>query len=139
VQLDAAVQSTITDHLGRFGATDVELVDAVTPVPRRRTAQLLFTDAHGRPFHDRRWSEHWVRWRDAAGWPARHGTFHALRHFCATTMLTHGIDPQHVQKTLRHASLQRTLNTYVHWIPRRERPINIISQALQTASRKRAH
>ncbi|WP_239151850.1 site-specific integrase [Virgisporangium aurantiacum] len=103
--------------------------------PRRRTAKLLFTDERGRPFHDRRWSEHWTRWRDAARWPVRHGTFHALRHLCATTMLTNGVDPQHVQRALRHANLQHTLSAYIQWLPRSDRPTNVVSSVLRLARR----
>jgi integrase len=135
IPFDKEVQRALENHLLLFGATEVELVDATAQTARPRTARLLFTDAKGRPFHDRRWAEHWVRWRDAAGWPTRHGTFHALRHFCATTLLANGVDPQHVQKTLRHASLQFTLSTYVHWLPKGDRPANVVSQALRTARR----
>lgn len=133
VLFEQAVQRAVEDHLDRFGTTAVSLVDATLSPPQRRPAGLLFTDAHGRPFHDRRWAEYWVRWRTAAGWPARYGTFHALRHFCATVLLANGVDPQHVQKTLRHGSLQVTLATYVHWLPRSERPTDVVSGALRRA------
>ncbi|HCU48636.1 MAG TPA: hypothetical protein DGG94_02200 [Micromonosporaceae bacterium] len=125
-------------HLRTDRVTEVELIDATTGDSVRRTARLLFTDQYGRPFHDRRWSEHWTPWRKAAGWPDDGGTFHALRHFCATTMLTNHVDPQHVQKMLRHASLQVTLATYVHWLPRAERPRSVVSTVLRAATRDRA-
>ena len=139
IEFDEDVQQVVTKHLATFGSTNVDLVDATTSSVRRRKARLLFTDAHGRPFHDRRWCEHWTRWRNAAGWPVKHGTFHALRHFCATTMLTNGVDPQHVQKTLRHASLQFTLTTYVHWLPRNGRPTSVVSRVLRAANDARTN
>jgi hypothetical protein len=52
-------------------------------------------------------------------------------------MLTNGVDPQHVQKTLRHANLQFTLRTYVHWVPSNERPTNVVSSALRRADENR--
>src|SRR5262245_44090440 len=55
----------------------------------------------------------------SAGWPAA-GTFHAPRHFFATTLITNGVEPQDVQNAMRHASLRITLETYVHWWPRKE-------------------
>jgi integrase len=134
---DQVVQRIVEDHLAVFGTTEVDLVDCTEQPPRRRSARLLFTDAKGRPFHDRRWAEHWTRWRTAADWPARHGTFHALRHFCATVLLANGVDPQHVQKTLRHGSLQFTLSTYVHWLPRSERPTDVVSGILRRAGEAR--
>jgi len=137
ISFDKEVQRAVESHLVTFGTTEVELVDATAQPARRRSARLLFTDAKGRAFHDRRWAEHWVRWREAAGWPVRHGTFHALRHFCATTLLANGVDPQHVQKTLRHASLQFTLSTYVHWLQRAERPANVVSAVLGAVSATR--
>jgi integrase len=118
IALDTATRNALIEHLSTYGTREIGLVDATFPDARRRTAKLLFTDERGRPFHDRRWSEHWTRWRDAARWPVKHGTFHALRHFCATTMLTNGVDPQHVQRTLRHTNLQHTLSTYIQWLPR---------------------
>lgn len=133
IALDTAVRRAIADHLATYGTREISLIDTTTGNPGRRTAKLLFTDERGRPFHDRRWSEYWTRWRDAARWPVKHGTFHALRHFCATTMLANGVEPQHVQKTLRHANLQHTLATYIQWLPRTGHRDDVISTALRAA------
>ncbi|WP_244295191.1 tyrosine-type recombinase/integrase [Micromonospora orduensis] len=54
------------------------------------------------------------------GWP-KEGTFHSLRHFFATTLMSNGAEPQKVQKALRHANLRITLETYVHWLPKKDR------------------
>jgi integrase len=54
-------------------------------------------------------------------WLKKHGTFHALRHFFATTLITNHAEPQEVQRLLRHKTLRITLETYVHWWPKRER------------------
>jgi integrase len=64
----------------------------------------------------KKWSIMWADWRKAAGWPGD-GTFHDLRHFFATTLLANGVDPAELQRALRHATLRRTLDTYVRRVP----------------------
>jgi integrase len=78
----------------------------------------------------------WKRWRTAAGWPEQ-ATFHALRHYFATSLITAGVDPTNVQHVLRHASLRITLETYVHWWPKRDRQRNVIGAALTAAAKAR--
>jgi hypothetical protein len=85
----------------------------------KRPVTLLFTD-RGLPIHSQHWSRLWKRWRAAAGWPEQ-ATFHAPRHYFATTLITAGADPTDVQRALRHASLRITLETYVHWWPKKNR------------------
>jgi integrase len=72
-------------------------------------------------------------WRDAAGWPKQHGTFHALRHFVATTLITNHVEPQEVQRLLRHKTLRITLETYVHWWPKRDRARGVVGGVLSRA------
>lgn len=55
----------------------------------------------------------------------------------ATRLITSGADPTDVQNALRHSSLRITLETYVHWWPKKDRRRNIISGALREASAKR--
>ncbi|MEU8180523.1 tyrosine-type recombinase/integrase [Micromonospora sp. NPDC049047] len=84
--------------------------DAWHSRPTRRLP-LLFTTTRGNPFTDRTWSNEWVKWRDKAGWPKKHGRFHALRHLFATTLITNHAEPQNVQRLLRHQTLRITLET----------------------------
>ncbi|WP_231927208.1 hypothetical protein [Micromonospora zamorensis] len=42
-----------------------------------------------------------------------------------------------MQNALRHSSLRITLETYVHWWPKKDPRRNIISRALRDASAKR--
>ena len=44
-------------------------------------------------------------------------TSHRLRHTYATLLLSRGTHPTYVQKSLGHASVQRTLDRYSHWMP----------------------
>jgi integrase len=78
----------------------------------------------------------WQQWRKAADWPEE-GTFHSLRHYFATALITAGADPTDVQKALRHSSLRITLETYVHWWPKKERRRGIVGTALREAASKR--
>lgn len=142
VDLDDHVAAVFAEHVRRYPPVLVELPDvtAGTPDPgkdpKRRLVPLLFTDDQGRPIHDQRWSDLWQTWRKAAGWPDE-GTFHSLRHYFATRLITSGADPTDVQNALRHSSLRITLETYVHWWPKKDRRRNIISSALQDARAKR--
>lgn len=101
--------------------------------PKRRRVRLMFTDESGRPIHDQRWSEMFQEWRRAAGWPEE-ATFHSLRHYFATALITAGADPTDVQRALRHSSLRITLETYVHWWPKKQRRRNVFGTALRHAA-----
>jgi integrase len=74
----------------------------------------------------------------SAGWPDE-GTFHSLRHYFATALITAGADPTDVQKALRHSSLRITLETYVHWWPKKQRRRSVVGTALREAADKRRH
>ncbi|MEO3781596.1 tyrosine-type recombinase/integrase [Micromonospora sp. B11E3] len=115
---------------------------AGTPDPgkqaKRRAVPLLFTDEQGKPIHDQRWSDLWRGWRKAAGWPEEEGRVHSLRHYFATRLITSGADPTDVQNALRHSSLRITLETYVHWWPKKNRRRNIVSTALREAAGNRS-
>jgi integrase len=135
VDLDDQVGIVLAEHVRNHPPVAVELPDitAGTPdpgkQPKRRPVALMFTDDQGRPIHDQRWSIMWKQWRYAAGWPEE-GTFHSLRHYYATALITAGADPTDVQKALRHSSLRITLETYVHWWPKKERRRNVVGTAL---------
>ncbi|WP_433388926.1 tyrosine-type recombinase/integrase [Micromonospora sp. KLBMP9576] len=65
----------------------------------------------------------------------KHGGFHALRHLVATTLITNHVEPREVRRLLRHRTLRVTLETYVHWLPKREkRPSGVIGSALSAAA-----
>ena len=136
VDLDPVVGQVLRDHVRAFPPVLVELVDISSGEPVRRTVPLLFSTTRGNPFSDRTWSREWAGWRDAAGWPKEHGTFHALRHFFATTLITNHAEPQEVQRLLRHKTLRITLETYVHWWPKRERPRGLVGSVLQAAGNR---
>ncbi|MGN9764072.1 tyrosine-type recombinase/integrase [Micromonospora sp. SD12] len=61
---------------------------------------------------------------------------HALRHFFATTLITNHVEPQEVQRLLRHRTLRITLETYVHWLPKRDRPSGVIGSVLSSAAER---
>lgn len=135
VDLDPMVAAALDWHRREFPPTPVEMVDITSGRPIRREVPLMFTTVFGNPFTDRTWSAEWIKWRRAAGWPedSQHSGFHALRHFFATTLITNHADPKEVQRALRHSTLQITLETYVHFWPRRERRRGIVGETLKTA------
>ncbi|GLZ01628.1 tyrosine-type recombinase/integrase [Actinoplanes sp. NBRC 103695] len=128
------VDEALRCHVGEFPPVEVELLDITQRQTRRRLVPLLFTTTRGNPFTDRTWSAEWVKWRERADWPKEHGGFHALRHFFATTLITNRADPKEVQQALRHRTLQITLETYVHFWPRRERRRGVVGEMLRRAS-----
>jgi integrase len=132
LDLDPDVATALAEHIREFPPVGVEIVDLTSGRPERRTVPLMFTNERGGPISDKRWSEMWARWRAAAGWPDDAG-FHALRHFSATTLITAGVEPQAVQRHLRHASLKITLETYVGYWPRSERSRGLVGAALRAA------
>jgi integrase len=144
IDLDDQVATVLARHVRNHPAVMVRLPDITrgTPDPGKpptvRAVPLLFTDDRARPIHDQHWSKMWRVWRQAAGWPAT-GTFHSLRHYFATALITAGADPTDVQKALRHSSLRITLETYVHWWPKKQRRRNVVGTAIRelTASRDR--
>ncbi|MFG1657913.1 tyrosine-type recombinase/integrase [Micromonospora chersina] len=139
VDLDPMVASALRRHVQEYPPTEVDVVDVTSGNPVRRRVPLLFTTTHRNPFTDRTWSAEWVKWREKAGWPKEHGGFHALRHFFATTLITHHVDPKEVQRALRHSTLQITLETYVHFWPRRERRRGVVGDVLRAALGRRDH
>jgi integrase len=133
VDLDPMVAAGMAWHRREYPPVEVEMLDLTSGRPVRRCVPLLVTTTHGNPFTDRTWSGEWVKWRRAAGWPEdpNHSGFHALRHYFATKLIVERVDPKDVQRALRHASLQLTLETYVHFWPRAERRRGIVGEALR--------
>jgi len=138
VDLDAVVAEKIREHIAQFPPVELEMLDITSGEPRHRKLRLLFTTRHGNPITDRIWSREWGKWRAAAGLPdVEHAGFHALRHFFATTLISQHVEPQEVQRALRHKTLTMTLETYVHWWPKRSRQRGVIGAALQSAAARR--
>ncbi|MEU8210209.1 site-specific integrase [Micromonospora sp. NPDC049044] len=130
VDLDAVVAEEVAAHIKDVGPVEFELPDITSEGRVTRPVALLFTTTRGKLINGRYWSQMWEDWRSAAGWP-KEGTFHSLRHFFATTLMSNGVEPQQVQHALRHASLRITLETYVHWLPKKDRPRGLVGQILR--------
>ena len=57
--------------------------------------------------------------------------FHALRHTCASILISGGADALRVQRQLGHSSVRMTLDTYSHLFEERlQGNIDLIDQAL---------
>jgi integrase len=138
VDLDDHVAEVVAQHVRDYPPVVVTLPDITggTPDPgkrpRTRKLPLLFTDELGRPISSQEWSRTWNWWRRAAKWP-QEGTYHSLRHYFATALIAAGHDPTDVQRALRHAMLRITLETYVHWSPKKGRRRNVVSNAIRQA------
>jgi integrase len=78
-------------------------------------AELVFTDAIGRPVHPQSFSDAFTRHVAAAG--LRRIPLHGLRHTHATLALQAGVHPKVVSDRLGHFSAAFTLDTYSDSIP----------------------
>lgn len=78
-------------------------------------ADLVFTDAIGRPLHPQSFSEAFERHVASAG--LRRIPLHGLRHTHATLALQAGVHPKVVSDRLGHYSAAFTLDTYSDSIP----------------------
>lgn len=136
LDLDAVVAEELAAHVSEVGPVEFELPDITTGERLTRPVAVLFTSSRGKLLNDTYWSQLWAGWRDAAGWP-KEGTFHSLRHFFATTLMSNGVEPQEVQRALRHANLRITLETYVHWLPKKDRPRGLVGGLLRDAGSAR--
>jgi len=50
-------------------------------------------------------------------------------------LITNHVEPQEVQRLLRHKTLRITLETYVHWWPKRIRPRGVVGTVLTATGR----
>jgi integrase len=48
-------------------------------------------------------------------------------------LITNHVEPQEVQRLLRHKTLRITLETYVHWWPKRDRRRGVVGGVLSAA------
>jgi integrase len=101
VPMPDVVGSMLAEHLTRYG-----------PGP----AGLVFTNTLGRPLWRNTAGEMWHRAARQAALPGW-ATFHDLRHFYASLLISRGCSVKAVQKRLGHQSAMETLDTYGHLWP----------------------
>jgi integrase len=101
VPLPDVVADVLAEHLGRY---------------RRGPADLVFTNTHGTPMRRSPAGEIWRRAAAKADLPAW-ATFHDLRHFYASLLISRGCSVKTVQRRLGHQSAMETLDTYGHLWP----------------------
>ena len=73
---------------------------------------FVFTTAHGTPLDGRNVLRALQGLLRETGLPVV--SFHALRHTCASLLLTEGVHPRVVMETLGHSDVRMTLNVYSH-------------------------
>jgi integrase len=117
IPLPQVVVGALTAHLAAFPAVDVEILDTtIKPVPKWRSALLVFTNDADQPIRRTKFSNIWRPAADAAGLGTG-VTFHDLRHYYASLLIQHGESVKVVQKRLGHKSAVETLDTYSHLWP----------------------
>jgi integrase len=115
VPMPEVVCTTLAEHLARYG-----------PGP----AGLVFTNTFGRPLRRNTVGDMWHRAALQASLP-EWATFHDLRHFYASLLISRGCSVKAVQKRLGHQSAMETLDTYGHlWPDRDDETRNAVDQVL---------
>ena len=131
IPLPQVVVGALTAHLAAFPAVEVEILDTtVKPVPKWRSASLVFTNDADQPIRRTRFSTIWRPAAKAAGLGAE-VTFHDLRHYYASLLIQHGESVKVVQRRLGHKSAVETLDTYSHlWPDSEDRTREAVDQVL---------
>lgn len=101
VPMPAVVGDALSAHLARFGTG---------------SHGLVFTNTLGRPLRRSALGTAWHRAARAAEIP-EWATFHDLRHFYASLLISRGCSVKTVQRRLGHQSAMETLDTYSHLWP----------------------
>lgn len=86
--------------------------------------------------HVRKYPPALVELPDITGGPPIRGSGRSAgrSRCCSPTTRASRFNPTDVQNALRHSSLRITLETYVHWWPKKNRRRNIVSTALREAA-----
>lgn len=94
---------------------------------------LVFSSGVGTPLHYRNLTRQYKKLLRRAGVPERR--FHDLRHTCASLLFAEGIEAAVVSRTLGHASITITVDTYLHLMPQTQRKVaEVMSGVLRPAS-----
>lgn len=101
VPLPDVVSTVLAEHLARY---------------RRGSSDLIFTSSYGTPLRRNTAGEMWHRAAGKADLP-EWATFHDLRHFYASLLISRGCSVKTVQRRLDHQSAMETLDTYGHLWP----------------------
>jgi len=101
VPLPDVVSTVLAEHLARY---------------RRGSSDLIFTSSYGTPLRRNTAGEMWHRAAAKAELP-EWATFHDLRHFYASLLISRGCSVKTVQRRLGHQSAMETLDTYGHLWP----------------------
>lgn len=101
VPMPEVVGNALSAHLARY---------------RSGPAGLMFTNTFGNPLRRSAFNETWHRARIAGALP-EWATFHDLRHFYASLLISRGCSVKVIQKRLGHQSAVETLDTYGHLWP----------------------
>lgn len=110
--VDGTLSPPKTDASYRTVPLSQSVLDALSVLPRGEG--LVFTQ-DGEPWRRNRFSHAWRPVvADALGLDA---TFHDLRHYCASLLISQGCSVKTVQRILGHASATITLDTYGHLWP----------------------
>lgn len=117
--------AALSQHMQQFPPLSIELDDetaAANPQrrpgqpPIRRTAELLFSTATGKPLRRGSLSRAFTAAIAQTGADPRI-TIHSLRHYYASLLFQHRVSDDDIQAAMGHSDLRITLDTYRHFRP----------------------
>lgn len=97
-----------------IGPGTVQVIEEQLRRVPRAPEETVFCTREGRPLSSSSLS---ARFRTVARRAGMNTTFHALRHFYASSLIASGASVVMVQRALGHASASMTLNVYSHLFP----------------------
>jgi integrase len=121
VPMSAGLATMLTDHLHRFPPEPVALPWLDPTSLRVSSVNLIFTSRERRAINKNHLNAYiWKPALRAVGMPTVRSAgngMHALRHFCASNWLEHGVSIKAVADYLGHRDEAFTLRTYTHFMP----------------------
>lgn len=117
IPVPESLTETLAGHLSRWPSTD-----------------LLFHNAHSRPWSRGSLSDEWRRWRGTKGWM----TWRDLRHYYASALIHALQSVKVVQERLGHASASTTWDTYAHLWPSDDDTTRTVVEGLSSELRRTA-
>jgi integrase len=121
VPISEGLVRILTGHMATYPPVEVELPWRDPASIKTAMARLIFTSRELRPLN-KNYINAFI-WKPAlieAGMPTArsdHNGMHALRHYCASNWLEHGVSIKAVADYLGHRDEAFTLRTYTHFMP----------------------
>lgn len=111
IRVGSHVIDALAAHLAKFPPKEQAVRDQRKPNAEPAIVSLVFVNTEGRPLRRNTFIDSFSRTAREAEVSA---TFHSLRHYFASVLISNGVSVKAVQSILGHSSAMVTLDTYAH-------------------------